>query len=89
MGVIPFDHIHNGFGVTFAYGSKWANLHFAWVSSLLNFKKRLFSNKHMEVIANNGTNKGASETKLRSHVRIRIRIRKLYCSFEAHCLGSS
>ena len=48
--------------------SKWANLYFAWVSPLLNFKKRLFSYKHKEVITNNGTNKGASETKLRSHV---------------------
>ena len=37
---------------------------FAWVSPLVNFKKRLFSNKHMEVISNNGTNKGASKTKL-------------------------
>ena len=44
--------------------SKWANQHFAWVSPLLNFKKRLFSYKHKEVIANNGTNKGASKTKL-------------------------
>ena len=48
--------------------SKWANPHFAWFSPLVNFKKRIFSNKHKEVIANNGTNKGASETKLCSHV---------------------
>ena len=48
--------------------SKRANPHFAWVSPLVNFKKRLFSNKHKEVIANKGTNKGASETKLCSHV---------------------
>ena len=68
MRVSPVDHIHNGFGVSFAYVSKWANLHFAWVSTLLNFKKRLFSYKRKEVIANNGTNNGASETKLRSHV---------------------
>ena len=34
----------------------------------MNIKKRLFSNKHKEVIANNGTNKGASETTLCSHV---------------------
>ena len=52
----------------FAYVSKWANPHFAWVSPLVNSKKRLFSNKHKKVIANNGTNKGASEMKLCSHV---------------------
>ena len=34
----------------------------------MNFKKRLFSNRHKEVIVNNGTNKGASETKLCLHV---------------------
>ena len=34
----------------------------------MNFKKRLFSYKHKKVIANNGTNKGATETKLVSHV---------------------
>ena len=39
----------------FAYVSKWANPHFAWVSPLENFKKRLFFNKHKEVIAKNGT----------------------------------
>ena len=39
-----------------------------WVSPLMNFKKRLFSNELKEVIANNGTNKGASETKLCSNV---------------------
>ena len=61
-------HIHNGFGVTFCLASKWANPHFAWVSPLVNFKKSLFSNKYKEVIANNGTNKGTSETKLCSHV---------------------
>ena len=48
--------------------SKWANPHFVLVSPHVNFKKRLFSNKHKEVVANNGTNKGASETKLCSHV---------------------
>ena len=52
----------------FAYELKWANPHFAWVSPLVNFKKRLFSNKHKEVIDNHGTNKAASETKLCSHV---------------------
>ena len=50
--------------------SKCANSRFAWVSPLANFKKSLFSNKHKEVIANNGTNKGASETKLFSHVGV-------------------
>ena len=64
----------------FAYVSKWANPHFALVSPLVNFKKRLFLNKHEEYIGNNRTNKheeymgnnrtntGASETKLCSHV---------------------
>ena len=47
---------------------KWANPHFAWVSPLVNIKKRLFSNKHKEVIANNGKNKGASEIKFCSYV---------------------
>ena len=42
--------------------------HFLWVSPLVNFKKRLFSNKHKEVISNNKINEGASETKLCSHV---------------------
>ena len=51
--------------------SKWANPHFAWVSLLVNFNKRLFSNKNKEVIANinnNEINKCASETKLCSYV---------------------
>ena len=48
--------------------SKWANPHFAWISPLVNFKKRLFSNRHKEVKANNGKNKGASETKLCSNI---------------------
>ena len=48
--------------------SKRPKPQFAWVSPLVNFKKRLFSNKHKEVIANNGTNKGATEAKLGSHV---------------------
>ena len=48
--------------------SKWATPHFARVSPLVDLKKRLFSNKHMEVIANDGTNKGASEKKLCSHI---------------------
>ena len=52
----------------FAYVSKWANPYFAWISPFVNFKKRLFSNKHKEVIANNGSNKGAIETKLCSRV---------------------
>ena len=52
----------------FAYVSKWANPLFAWVSPHVNFKKRLFPNKHKKVIANNGTIKGASETILCSHV---------------------
>ena len=42
--------------------------HFAWVSPLVNFKERLFSNKHKEVISNNRTNIGTSERKLCSHV---------------------
>ena len=48
--------------------SKWANPHFAWVSTLVDFKKRLFSDKHKEVIANNGKNKGTSEKKFCSRV---------------------
>ena len=59
--------------------SKWANPHFAWVSPLVNFKKRLFSYEHKEVIANNGTNKGASETKLCSHVGGKPPFSYLYC----------
>ena len=49
--------IQNEFGVTLylTYVSKLANPHFAWVSPLVNFKKRLFSNKDKKVIANNGT----------------------------------
>ena len=35
----------------------------------MNFQKMLFSNKHKEVIVYNGTNKGASEMKLCSHVK--------------------
>ena len=42
--------------------------HFAWVSPLVNFKKKQCSNKHKEVISNNGTNKGTSETKIYLHV---------------------
>ena len=52
----------------FAYVSKWPNPLFAWVSPHVNFKKSLFSYKHKEVIANNGTNKGASETIPCSHI---------------------
>ena len=37
--------------------SKWANPSFVLVSPLVDFKSRPFSNKHKEVIANNGTNK--------------------------------
>ena len=54
MRVSTVVHTHNGFCVIFAY--------------VLNFKKRLFCNKRKEVTTNNGTNKGASETKHCSHV---------------------
>ena len=54
MRVRPVVYIHNGF-------------RFAWVSLVVKFKKRLYSNKYKEVISNNRTYKGASETKFCSH----------------------
>ena len=52
----------------FAYMSKWAIPHFACVSPLVNLKERFCFFKKKEVVANNGTNKGATETKVCSHV---------------------
>ena len=45
MRVSPVVHAHNGFGVNFAYVSKWANPDFVSVSPLVNLEERLFSNK--------------------------------------------
>ena len=68
MRVNPVVNIHNGFDVTFCLCVNLGYPHFAWVSPLVIFKKKLFSNKHKKVNANNGTNKGASEAQLCSHV---------------------
>ena len=67
MRVSPLVHIHNGFSVTFLpmYQSGLTHI----LLGLAHLRtKRLFSNKHKEVVANKGRNKGASETKLCSHV---------------------